>query len=154
MLKSICKLVAVLPIAVLTLAAADPILGTWKLNTAKSKYSPGPGPKSSTVTFSEEGDWLVTRTEGVDAEGQQVSRSNRYKRDGKEYPYDGPSGKGTIAVKRSDDYHSDGTIKGTGGSTSKVRTVISKDGKTRTLRVTGVDAKGQKVNHTIVYDKQ
>ena len=30
------------------LFAADASLGTWKLNVAKSKYSPGPAPKSAT----------------------------------------------------------------------------------------------------------
>ena len=29
--------------------AADPIVGTWKLNVAKSKYSPGPAPKGGTT---------------------------------------------------------------------------------------------------------
>ena len=43
--------------ASLTLCAADMLSGTWKLNTAKSKYSPGPAPKSNTVTYSMDGDW-------------------------------------------------------------------------------------------------
>jgi hypothetical protein len=29
--------------------AADNNVGTWKLNLAKSKYSPGPAPKSQTL---------------------------------------------------------------------------------------------------------
>ena len=33
-----------------SLWAADPFVGTWKLNLAKSKYSPGPPPKNLTVT--------------------------------------------------------------------------------------------------------
>ena len=32
-------------------AQTDPWLGTWKLNLAKSTYSPGPPPKSLTVTI-------------------------------------------------------------------------------------------------------
>src|SRR6476646_8738817 len=31
------------------------LFGTWKLNPAKSKYSPGPAPKSMTVTYSPAG---------------------------------------------------------------------------------------------------
>jgi hypothetical protein len=31
------------------LAQSDPQVGVWKLNLAKSKYSPGPAPKSGTV---------------------------------------------------------------------------------------------------------
>jgi hypothetical protein len=34
------------------------------------------------------------------------------------------------------------------------RSVVSKDGKTRTTTQTGTNAKGEKVNNTIVYDKQ
>ena len=30
--------------------AADNQVGTWKLNVAKSKYSPGPAPKEGTLT--------------------------------------------------------------------------------------------------------
>ena len=30
---------------------SDPLVGTWELNVAKSKYSPGPAPKSETRTY-------------------------------------------------------------------------------------------------------
>jgi len=36
-------------IANLSAQASDPRIGTWKLNVAKSKYSPGPAPQSLTV---------------------------------------------------------------------------------------------------------
>jgi len=35
--------------------ATDPRLGTWKLNVAKSKYEPGPAPKSLTVKIESAG---------------------------------------------------------------------------------------------------
>ena len=31
--------------------AADPVIGTWQLNVAKSKFSPGPAPKSDARTY-------------------------------------------------------------------------------------------------------
>jgi len=31
--------------------SSDPVLGTWKLNLAKSKYNPGPPPKSNTTSI-------------------------------------------------------------------------------------------------------
>jgi hypothetical protein len=31
----------------------DPIIGTWKVNLAKSKFSPGPAPKSLMRTYTE-----------------------------------------------------------------------------------------------------
>ena len=47
--------VALLGLALLPIPAssqaADPWVGTWVLNVAKSKYSPGPAPKSTTVTI-------------------------------------------------------------------------------------------------------
>jgi hypothetical protein len=131
-------------------------MGTWKLNTSQSKYSPGPAPKSSTQVYSQDGDWIVIKTESVDAAGKPVSTSNRYKRDGKEYPFQSPlaAGSGKITVKKIDDYHFEAAVTGEGGAHTSIRTSISKDGKTRTQRVTGVNAKGQKVNNVVVYDKQ
>ena len=40
-------------------AQGTPLIGTWKLNLEKSKYSPGPAPKSGTTTFEVAG--LVAR---------------------------------------------------------------------------------------------
>ena len=136
------------------LIAADPMLGTWKLNPSKSKFSPGPGPKSTTTTYTQDGDWIVLSTTGVDSEGKPITRKNRYKRDGQEYPFDGPYGRGKITVKRTDDYHTETVVKLDGGNTVTVLTAVSPDGKTRTQTVTGVDAKGEKLNHTIVYELQ
>ena len=39
------------------LAQSDPSVGTWKLNLTKSKYSPGPLPKSNTVTIAAVPNW-------------------------------------------------------------------------------------------------
>jgi hypothetical protein len=47
---AITALVAALAIFVAT-ATADEHSGTWKLNLAKSKYSPGPAPKNLTETI-------------------------------------------------------------------------------------------------------
>jgi hypothetical protein len=66
-----------LPIAILligtTLSAADnPFLGTWKLNTAKSKSSPMPVAKSMTVKFEADGEKIRRTVTGVDAEGKPI----------------------------------------------------------------------------------
>jgi hypothetical protein len=37
-------------------AQSNPFIGTWKLNTAKSKYSPGPAPQNQTTTYQAQGD--------------------------------------------------------------------------------------------------
>ena len=45
---ALAMLVTALTLLVAT-AAADQLSGTWKMNPEKSKYSPGPAPKSLTV---------------------------------------------------------------------------------------------------------
>jgi hypothetical protein len=133
--------------------AADPIVGTWKLNLAKSKFS-GPAPKSSTVTYTEDGDWLVLKAEGVTADGTSTTRNSRFKLDGKEYPYDGPYGKGTISGKKTGERQGTATVKLDNGNSYTQKTVISADGKTRTITTSGKNAQGQAMNNTVVHERQ
>jgi hypothetical protein len=154
--KTIFNLGLTILAATLALSAAEPGLGTWKLNTAKSKFSPGrPVPKSSTTVFSREGDWIVQKTDGIDAEGKPTNYSNRYKLDGGKYPFKVPGlASGAITVTRIDDYNYEWVFTGEGGGQVKGRTVISKDGKTRTQTSTGVDPQGRKIDSVQVSDRQ
>jgi hypothetical protein len=153
MVKILQRLTIGFVAATLVLSAADMLSGTWKLNTAKSKYSPGPAPKSVTFTYSMDGDWVVAKSEGVNAEGKATSFTNRYKYDGKEHPYKGANGEGTISVKRTDDFHSETTIK-IGKASMVTKAAISKDGKTRTLTQNGTNGEGKAVKNVVVYEKQ
>ncbi len=149
-----CILIAVVATS-MALSAADMVSGTWKLNLAKSKYNPGPAPKSLVVNTSMEGDWIVSKSQGVDSEGKATNLTNKYKLDGKEYPYKTATVDGTIAVKRIDDFQSEAVIldkSGKGNTTGKA--VISKDGKTRTVTTTGTRADGKTVHNVVVYEKQ
>lgn len=137
-----------------SLLAADASLGTWKMNMSKSKFSPGPAPKSVTATYSEDGGWIVVKTEGMDSDGKAISRTGRYKRDGNDYPYEGPNGKGMINLKQTDDRHIMAVTKLEAGGTITSRTVISKDGKTRTQTSTGTNSKGEKVDTVTVFERQ
>jgi hypothetical protein len=134
--------------------ATDAFLGTWKMDVAKSKFGGQPAPKNVTTVYTQEGDWIVLKSTGIDASGQPISRANRYKRDGKSYPFDGPNGKGTITVKIIDDHTTEAVTKLEGGHAVTTKSVISKDGKTRTQTSTGSDAKGRPVNASIVFVRQ
>jgi len=149
--KLLAALLLTIPGSVL---AADLIVGTWKLNLDKSHFNPGPGPKSVTMRISEAGDWLDSKVDAVDETGKPVTRTNRYKMDGEEYPYDTPQGKGTIRLKNIDDHHGTATIKLASGNTLTQQSVISADGKTRTITTTGTDAKGRRVDNTVVWERQ
>ena len=69
--------------------AADPFVGTWKLNLAKSKYSPGPPPKNLTVTYEATENGIKATTEGVNAEGKPVATTYTGTYDGKDTPVTG-----------------------------------------------------------------
>src|SRR6476620_1640505 len=83
-------------------AAADALSGTWKMNAAKSKYSPGPAPKSLTVVIkADENEYTVEAT-GIDAEGKPTHVAYNAKFDGKDYPATGIPNADTVSVKRID----------------------------------------------------
>ena len=67
------KLVLVLLAFAGALIAADPFVGTWKLNAARSTYKTGMPPKEQTVTFSEEGSDLDVVVKGTSSDGQTIS---------------------------------------------------------------------------------
>jgi len=68
---------------------ADTLIGTWKLNEAKSKI--GAGPKNTTVVYEAAGDSVKVTTDGTDSEGKPSHSEWTGKFDGKDYPVTGDS---------------------------------------------------------------
>ena len=137
-----------------SLLAADNWLGTWKLNVAKSKYVPGPAPKSLTLKFEASQDAITLTTDGVDAERKPTHGSYTSKFDGKDVPWEGNPDADTSAPKKTDDNTFENVWKKGGKVTITSKAVVSKDGKTYTLSYTGKNAKGETVNTTEVFEKQ
>jgi hypothetical protein len=133
--------------------AANPHLGTWKLNEAKSKLTPGV-PKNLTVSYEAAGDSIKATLDGVDGEGKPTHNEWTGKFDGKEYPVTGDPASDMRSYKMIDDRTLEVTVKKEGKVTVAGRISISADGKTRTLTITATDAAGKKVKSTAVYDKQ
>jgi len=134
-------------------AAANPTLGTWKLNESKSKLSPGL-PKNLTVVYEAAGENMKGTIDGVDAQGKPTHNEWTGKFDGKDYPVTGDPNSDTRAIKQIDDHNYELTVKKGGKVTMTGKAVTSADGKTRTVTVSGTNAKGEKVTSTAVYDKQ
>jgi hypothetical protein len=134
--------------------AADNQVGTWKLNVAKSKYSPGPAPKEGILTIESQADGLKFTIHGTDAEGKTVHMEFSPKYDGKDYPATGMPGADSISLRKIDDYAIETVSKKGGKPLMTTRSVVSTDGKTRTATQEGTNAKGERVNNTIVYEKQ
>jgi len=135
-------------------AQTDPVIGTWKLNLAKSKFSPGPPPKSQTVTFEAVGKGLKVTIKGTDAEGKPIDWQFTANFDGKDYPVSGNPDQDTTTLKRIDANTVEYIRKKAGKVVATLTSAVSKDGKTRTVTEKGVNAKGEKISNTSVYDKQ
>ncbi len=136
------------------LLAADNWLGTWKLNVAKSKYSPGPAAKSLTVKFEAAGDSIILTSDGVGADGKPTHNTYTSKFDGKEVPWTGNPDADTSSVKRIDANSYENVWKKAGKVTISAKGVVSKDGKTLTITQTGQNAKGETINNTLVLERQ
>jgi hypothetical protein len=158
------RLLAVLTVVVLAavasgllLAQSNPTIGTWRLSLAKSKYNPGPPPKSQTRTFEAQGDGVKVSVEGIAADGSRAAYSYAPKYDGKDYAITGsgrPGGSDTIAFKRIDAFTFEATLKKAGKVVVTNQLVVSKDGKVMTLNAKGTTASGQPVNDVVVFDRQ
>jgi len=147
------SLVALFAAAVVCFAAEDVSMGTWKLNEAKSKISPGTA-KNITVVYAAAGDSVKITVDGVDADGKPAHNEWTGKFDAKEYPVTGDPASDTRAYTRVND-HTLAVINKKGGKvTVTVRVVEAADGKSRTVTFDGTDAQGKKFSSTAVYDKQ
>ncbi len=137
------------------LAQSNPLIGTWKTNLAKSKYSPGPPPRSSTTTFQAVGQGLKYTAEGIDAQGNPTKTDfGVISFDGKSYPATGNLVYDARSYKQVNASTFEATATKAGKVVQTTTWVLSADGKTRTATSTGVDAKGQQVNNVVVQEKQ
>jgi len=132
---------------------ADPQMGTWKLNEAKSKFAPGV-PKNNTVVYEAAGDDVKITTDGKDKDGNATHAEWTGKFDGKDYPVTGDPNSDARSYKKVNDRTLEMTAKKDGKVTVSGRIVVSADGKTRTVTVGGTDADGKKFQNKVVYDKQ
>lgn len=159
--RSLLALVMALAVIVSATPAAaqapDPAHGTWKLNLEKSKYDPGPAPKSGTVRIDAVSPIVrKVSVEGVGPDGTVVKWGYSGNVDGKDIPITGmnPDAE-TVSVKRISRRVIETTFK-RGGKVTMVNTSTISPADSRILTVvsTGTNASGQKVSNTQVFDKQ
>jgi hypothetical protein len=153
MISAILIPALVLGLAVVALAA-DPHVGTWKANMAKSKFDPGPPLKSDTATITAQDNGIKLVEDFVLADGKAFRIEFAAKYDGKDYPLTGYPDIDTVTLRKVDANTFDFVTKKAGKEVSTIREVFSKDGKTLTFTEKGKDSKGQAFNNTTVYDKQ
>ncbi len=132
---------------------ANPNMGTWKLNEAKSKLDPAQG-KNPVVKYEAAGDKIKATVEGVDKEGKSVNSTWTGKFNGKDYPVEGDSRIDSRSYKQVNDRTLEMTIKKDGKVVMTGTIKVSADGKSRTVTTESTDAEGKKVKSKGVYDKE
>jgi hypothetical protein len=134
-----------LSIAVITLAiafgvvamAADPFVGTWKINLEKSKYDPGPAPKSLILKILAEDDGIKIVNDRVGADGKPTHSEMSIKIDGKNHPATWNPNVDAYVATRIDTNSYETVWKKDGKEVAHSRIVVSRDGKTLTNNVKG-----------------
>lgn len=133
--------------------AADPNVGSWKLNDAKSKFPAGAA-KNQTVVYTADGDSYKCVVDGVDGSGKPAHNEWTGKFDGKDYPVTGDPTADSRSIKMVSAGHYSLTNKKDGKTVVTGTIVFSADQKTRTLTTHTTDAAGKKVTTVAVYDRE
>jgi len=135
----------------------DPSLGSWKLNVAKSKFSPGPPIMGDTRSYEFQGGWVIVTTETIDAAGKKTGVRFAGRFDGKAYPQIGRFAPtvALITYEPVDKYTLKYTVKTTAGKLTSTNTrIVSADGKTMTIEQKTTTADGKPVDNVEVFEKQ
>ena len=70
-------------------AQSNPLIGTWKTNLEKSKYTSGTAPKEQTSTYVQDGQNIKNMGESVDYEGKPLETVLLHIYDGQPHPSTG-----------------------------------------------------------------
>jgi hypothetical protein len=148
-------------ILVESLWAADPLIGTWKLNTTKSKFSPeflameqNAAPTDSMMVIREvqAGQIEISET-GKRTDGSTFSQVFSQPKAGG--AVSGLSSQGVSFIHTViNDKERVGTILQNGKQTQIIHWVVSPDGKTLNSTRRARDPQGKVVEHQSVYDRQ
>ena len=151
-MRKIMYVIAMLAVAI-PLFAADPFLGTWKLDPAKSKYTAGSAPKDVTLVVEEQADNYQVTATGAYADGSPISVKYTIPKGGgtgtvQDGPFDAVTSKRVSARVRENTYTKNGK------ETMSRRVVVSRDGKALRNTVKGTGPQGTPVAGVDVFNKQ
>jgi hypothetical protein len=133
--------------------AADSVVGTWKLNTAKSSGSV-PTPKSETRTYAAAPGGVALTWTRVAADGKEAVVKTTFKYDGKDYPVTGSPDFDALSAKRIDANTIESKQMRNGKAVGTTTRTVSADGKTLTLVSKLTTAHGTQAETNWVYDRQ
>ena len=129
-------------------------MGTWKLNPAKTKYNPGTPPANFTARFEPAGKAVKVTMENRSADGKSAVAEYTAAYDGKPVPMKGLPHVDSTKLRRLDPYTTERVDLKDGKVVQTLVRKVAKDGKSFTVSVKGVDAKGQPIDHMVHFDRQ
>jgi hypothetical protein len=135
-------------------AQTDPLIGTWKLNLAKSTYSPGPAPRSGTLTVEAAGQGRTYTFDAINLAGMPVKAVFIAIDDGQPHPATGSPVADAASIRQINPYLRNYSLMKAGKEVQTGALVVSTDGKTATFFNTGVNENGQPISNVVVYEKQ
>jgi hypothetical protein len=133
---------------------ADPVVGSWKLNLAKSTFGGGPALKSQIRVYSQSARGVTLKMKTVSADGKETTTETTYNIDGKDYPSMGNPDFDSLSGMRIDANTTEFTLKRAGKPVGTIRRAISKDGQTLTLNFEITNADGVRLSQLTVFDRQ
>lgn len=135
-------------------AEADPALGTWVLNLSKSRFDPGPPPKSLVVRFQSDPKGVKNTSELVDADGKKSTVVYTAAYDGKDYPVTGSDTADTVLLRKHDNGKVERVDKKGGVVVQSFLRSISEDGRTMTVTHKAKGANGALQHNRLVFDRR
>jgi len=131
----------------------DLVLGTWSLNVDKSKWTPGPAPRSQTRTYEAHENGVKATVKTVYSDGHSTSVEYVAKYDAIEYPLSGSPDAERVSLKKISPHEAQVALGHAGKVIGTARRVISRDGKTMTITYKG-ELEGESVVNVSVYERK
>ena len=148
------NLIVALTVAGTALAQTEPLFGSWKLDLAKSKYNPGPAPKSATIKYEASPGGFKSSAQTFTAHGELLHYQYNAKFDGKDSPVKGNPEADTLAWRKIDDRTYEVVAKKGIKPTITSGIVVAPDGQSRVATQTGTTVKGQPVSNTLFWERE
>jgi hypothetical protein len=130
------------------------ILGTWNLVIEKSKFNPGPPPKSEVRTYVQTPQGILATITTVQQDGKKRTISYPWQTDGIERAVVGSELLDTIRLEKVDNLTAEATLRHGDKVIASERRTLALDGKTMTIVVKDSSLEDRPIDITAVYEKR
>ena len=137
-----------------SLAQSSSLIGTWKINLEKSKFTPGAAPRSQINTYQQDGQNIRGTVQTIDAQGNATTAVLMHIYDGQPHPLAGNPNYDARSYTRVDANTLISASMKAGKLVQVATIVISPDGKTFTTTSTGIQLNGLMGTNILLSDKQ